>query len=241
MNFELGDWTFDRLTPDALLDSPLIRENEAQLQIPFRAGIAPPTEVELKLEAHRVLPASTERLSLSIPRPLVDVVAPATIVISPADNVELTPQISELIGLSTDAAAVRVPGRQQPPVVYRDLGGGEPTLFVATMRTLKRTTTSSREPASTLIGIKCKWSKRWIIESFMSRSACSSSKSRLRFSRAVACKFGWMMSRWRSIQSCRAGPRNPSLTRLQFSMPTDQIRRLSGRGAVFGPATLGWP
>ena len=101
-------------------------------------GAAPPTELELKLETHRPLPAQAERLSLTFPRPLADIVAPATIVIAAADNVELTPQVAELVGLSPDSTAIRLPGRQRPPLVYRDLGGGEPALFAAEMRTLTR-------------------------------------------------------------------------------------------------------
>ena len=123
-------------------------QSAAQIQVPFRAGTAPPTELELKLEAHRVLPPASEQLSLTFPRPLADVVAPATVVIVAADNVELTPQVADVVGLSPDPTIVRIPGRQRPPVVYRDLGGGEPATFAAGMRTLNRTTmTSARATA----------------------------------------------------------------------------------------------
>src|SRR5206468_12614101 len=95
------------------------------------------------LEAHRSLDAPTEQLTLTFPQPVADTVAPATIVISTADNVELTPQIGELAGLSLDPTTVRMPGRQQPPLVYRDLGGGERAVFVASLRTRRRMTSVS--------------------------------------------------------------------------------------------------
>jgi hypothetical protein len=142
--FELADWEFDRLTPDTLLELPVISgKSDDQVEVPFRAEAAPPTELELKLEAHRKLPPKTERLVLNFPRPVADVVAPATVVIFAADNVELTPQIMELVGLSPDPTTIRVPGRQQPPLVYRDVGAGEPAQFIGLMRTRSRTTTAS--------------------------------------------------------------------------------------------------
>jgi hypothetical protein len=144
LSFELGDWHFDRLTPDALLDVPVeSSQNPGQWQVPFRAGAAPPTELELKLEAHQILPPKAERLSLTFPRPRADVVAPAIVAIVAADNVELAPQSAELVGLSPDLSSVRAPGRQQSPLVYRDLGGGEAAAFVAGMRTLARATAAS--------------------------------------------------------------------------------------------------
>src|SRR4029079_12329390 len=111
LTFELGDWHFDRLTPDALLDTPVANsQSPGQWDVPFRAGAAPPTELELKLEAHQTLPPKAERLSLTFPRPRADVVAPAIVAIVAADNVELTPNSAELVGLSPDLSSVRAPG-----------------------------------------------------------------------------------------------------------------------------------
>jgi hypothetical protein len=42
---------------------------------------------------------------------------------------------------------VRIPFRQQAPFVFRDLGGGEPVLFVASIRIRARTTTASARAA----------------------------------------------------------------------------------------------
>src|SRR6185369_9494691 len=52
--FDMGDWVFGRLTPDLLFDFPLSNEADgSELRVPFRPGAAPPTDLELKLEAHR--------------------------------------------------------------------------------------------------------------------------------------------------------------------------------------------
>jgi hypothetical protein len=144
LSFALGDWRFDRLMPDALLDFPVQRgKADEELYVPFRAGIAPPTELELKLEAHRTLAPGSDRLALTFPRPLADIVAPATILVFAADNLELTPEAAELVGLSPDPAASRTSGRDHAMLAFRDFGGGEPAQFVAKMRLLSRTTTTS--------------------------------------------------------------------------------------------------
>jgi hypothetical protein len=150
LSFAMGDWKFDRLTPDALLDFPVNPgatvnpgAGQEELHVPFRAGTAPPTELELKLEAHRTVPAGSERLALSFPRPLADIVAPATILFFAADNLELTPEATELVGLSPDPTAGRSAGREHATLAFRDFGGGEPAQFVGKMRLLSRTTTST--------------------------------------------------------------------------------------------------
>lgn len=144
LSFALGDWKFDRLMPDVLLDFPVLRgKANDELHVPFRAGVAPPTDLELKLEAHRTLPAGNDRLALTFPRPLADIVAPATILVFAADNLELTPEAAELVGLLPDPAAARTSGREHATLAFRDFGGGEPAQFVGKMRLLSRTTTTT--------------------------------------------------------------------------------------------------
>ena len=139
--FDLGQWKLDSLTPGDLLETPQpITDADAQpgqVRIPFRADAAP-AELELTLEAHQPLAVGGTSLQFALPRPLTDVVAPATVVIAPADNIELTPQSLQLVGLTPDPSGVRIPGRQQPPLVYRDLGGGEPATFAAELQVRKR-------------------------------------------------------------------------------------------------------
>jgi hypothetical protein len=144
LTFDLGEWNFDRLSPDSLLDFPQEESTSpGTLHIPFRAGAAPPSEADWKLEAHRVLPRGSERLSLTFPRPLADVVAPATIMIFAADNVEIAPEPTDINGLSPDSLATRPMDKPPPTLVYRDEGGEEPARFVASLRKLVRTTNTS--------------------------------------------------------------------------------------------------
>lgn len=144
LTFELGEWELERLSPDASLDLPT-REGpiRGRLEVPFLPGAAPAAELELKLEAHRRLPETAERLVLTLPRPVADLVAPATIWIFAADNLELTPLGDELVGLMAEQPGPRPTTAQTAPLVYRDLGGGEPALFVATLRRRQRLTTVS--------------------------------------------------------------------------------------------------
>jgi hypothetical protein len=144
LNFELGDWELERLTPDASLDLPVRKEPiRGRLEVPFLPGAAPAGELELKLEAHRRLSEGTQRLVLTLPRPVADLVAPATVWVFAADNLELTPLGDELVGLTAEQPAPRPATAQGVPLVYRDLGGGEPALFVATLRRRQRVTTVS--------------------------------------------------------------------------------------------------
>ena len=144
LSFELGDWELERLVPDASLDLPVRQEPiRGRLEVPFLPGAAPAAELELKLEAHRRLSEGTQRLTLTLPRPVADLVAPATVWIFTADNLELTPLGDELVGLTAEQPASRPNTAQGVPLVYRDLGGGEPALFVATVRRRQRLTTVS--------------------------------------------------------------------------------------------------
>lgn len=224
LGFELGDWTFDRLTPDALLDLPTATgESGSPLEVPLRAGAAPPTELELKLEAHRVLTAPSERLSLTFPRPAADIVAPATIMIAAADNIELTPQTAELVGLSPDPTSVRLPLRQQPPLVYRDLGGGEPALFNATMRPLARTTTTSGHA-----NVRIDRAQMQVDQKLDYRILHEPQRTfRLLAPRELAASGNlqvWLGSEPLALNAVpQPHAANPSLMRLEFSTPTEMI------------------
>jgi hypothetical protein len=144
LSFEMAGWVFDRLTPDSLLDFPIEdAANAGEMRIPFRPGVAPPSDLELKLEAHRSLPGGIEQLAMEFPRPRADVLVPATIFIFAAENIELTPQHEEIHGLSAESASSRPLEKEHPSLIFRDLGGEEPARFVANLRTLKRATNTS--------------------------------------------------------------------------------------------------
>jgi hypothetical protein len=144
LEFNLGDWTIDRLTPGDLVElPPLPGQADDRRLLALRPGATLPTEFELKLEAHRPLDPAADEVVFALPRPVGDVVAPATVLIAPADNVELAPQAAKISGLSIDPApsASRIASRQQPPLVYRDLGADEPAVFAADLRVRTQWTT----------------------------------------------------------------------------------------------------
>jgi hypothetical protein len=144
LSFDMAGWGFDRLTPDSLLDFPMeAAANSSEIRVPFRLGAAPPSELELKLEAHQVLPRGAEHLTIDFPRPRADVIVPATILVFAADNLELTPQYSEVQGLSAETIASRPIEKERPSFIFRDLGGDEPARLVANLRMLKRITNTS--------------------------------------------------------------------------------------------------
>jgi hypothetical protein len=224
LTFEMGEWHFDRLTPDTLLDAPAaMRQSPGQWQVPFRAGAAPPTELELKLEAHQTLPPKSERLSLTFPRPRADVVAPAIIAIVAADNVELTPQAAELIGLSPDLSTIRIPGRQQQPLVYRDLGGGEPAAFVAGKRTLARATTASGRATIRIDRQQMQVEQRLDYRVVHEPQRLFALLTPRELAAGGSLQVSLSGESLELVAAPEAGASSPTQTRLQFTTPTEQI------------------
>jgi hypothetical protein len=59
LTFHLGDTTFDRLSPEDLLEAPEPMGTDGILRVPFRQGVALPADLELKLQTHRTLPVGS--------------------------------------------------------------------------------------------------------------------------------------------------------------------------------------
>jgi hypothetical protein len=220
---EPGDWKVDRLSPDELFDSPLIKSGpDGQMIVPFRSGVALPTELELKLEAHRLDSDSSDRISFTLPRAIADVVAPATVIIAPADNVELLPQAEELIGLSPEAGGVRIPFRQQAPLVFRDVGGGEPARFVAMRRIRARSTTASGHAVVRLDRQQMQIEQR--LEYHIAHEPQRAFK--LAAPRDLNPPGGfqvWLNNEPTSATLAESDSQNTALQQLEFATPTDQI------------------
>ena len=143
---DLAEWRVDRLSPSDMFEiEPMVSDASGPQQFPFRTGAAIPNEFEVKLEAHRLFDPADGEVRFTLPRAVADVVAPATVMIVPADNVEMAPQNSRVLGLAQDSSpsAARLPARQQPPLVYRELGAGESASFAADVRVRTRWTTAS--------------------------------------------------------------------------------------------------
>src|SRR5438105_12390167 len=83
LRFDLGDWKLEQVTPDGLLELPIAHsETAGRIEISIRPEVSLPPELELKLEAHRAIASPADRISLALPRPLADVIAPASIVVA---------------------------------------------------------------------------------------------------------------------------------------------------------------
>jgi len=145
---DAADWNLDRVAPDSFFLADTASNNTGTTwQLPLASDA--PSEMEVQLSAHRTSPASESLLELSFPRPQAEVTTPATVVIVPGDNVELIADTSATRGLTVDSlpAGIVLPARQQPPLVYRDLGGSERALLAARFRLRDRTTAVSTETA----------------------------------------------------------------------------------------------
>ncbi len=115
LSLDLRGWKFDRITPETAVDSSLVSvaENE-QLVVPLRLS-ASTGDVEIKLEAHRDIIPGSPTIELSVPRPKADMVTPGPLIIVPADNIDLTPDLAASRGFTADSLPVglKLPPRQQ--------------------------------------------------------------------------------------------------------------------------------
>lgn len=80
-------------------------------------------------------------MSFSLPRPIASAATPGLVIIVPADNVELTPQPERSRGLVADMAPpqLKLPVRQQPPLVYREDVVGQSSLFAGVLKMRRQT------------------------------------------------------------------------------------------------------
>jgi hypothetical protein len=81
------------------------------------------------------LQEQTSEVGFALPRPVTDADLAALVVISPADNIELTPNVEQLRSLVNDSLPPEVRlSTQQQPLVYREDVGGEPAAFAGQFR-----------------------------------------------------------------------------------------------------------
>lgn len=144
-SLELGSWRVDNITAENSVEQPLPpAAGVTALTLPLTQMDTAKGELTYRLEAHQDLPAEQQSVKFSLPRPQVDITAPAAISVQAADNVELTPHATELKGLIADSGPpVSQPNpRQQAQLHYRDLGAAEAISFVGTRRIRTRYATA---------------------------------------------------------------------------------------------------
>jgi len=115
----LPGWKLDTVGPSNLVDVDRVKLIDAELYaIPLLEPSA--GRMELRLVAHLPIAAGTKTLAVALPQPQADSPGPATVVVVPADNVELIPN-PNMSGLTRQQIAPRItlPDRQQDPLFYR--------------------------------------------------------------------------------------------------------------------------
>jgi hypothetical protein len=135
---DLAGWRLDDVGPLSRINpAELVAENLTPLTIPLQEAAS--GDLELIVRAHRDLPAGAHRVDFTLPQPRGATVGAATVVVLPADNVDLKPLESGSVGLVRQYAkpAGKLPVRQQPPLVYQ-CDGGE-ARFVADFHVATRT------------------------------------------------------------------------------------------------------
>ena len=126
LQWNFYDWHLDEIGPSSIVDSSGIVREEGEenrkkgtTTIPLRAD----GPIELKFTATRpMLPMIDQKttVDLMLPLPIADRMEPATIVIVPADNLELPLAGQEIVGMSRINRNVPLnPPRQQEPLVFR--------------------------------------------------------------------------------------------------------------------------
>jgi hypothetical protein len=152
LRVHLPGWEVDDLGSISPLNlvriDDVVVSSTAPLAIPLTQPLT--GEFELWVRAHRPVAPEADSVEFQLPRPEASVVAAATLVVQPDDNVELAPREAELAGLVRQRfrPETALPTRQQPPWVYRS--DGESPRFAAGFRVHSRAITVDVQSRVTL-------------------------------------------------------------------------------------------
>jgi hypothetical protein len=135
----LPGWRVTDVTPaDLIEDDTLDLEKVDPLELPLApAALSGADEFQLQLTAEQELADISQTVSLTLPRPVGKTIAPATMVVLPADNVELNVVEGELQGLERDTApppSVELPSGHPAPQYFRERSDAKTTVFAAQLR-----------------------------------------------------------------------------------------------------------
>ncbi len=99
LDVDLPGWELDTAGPDTAIDTnALAIEPGGTIGMPLLAPTAGDLDVTVK--AHRDHSPGAKAIDWSLPVPHVDVLAPAEVIVIPAENVEISPQNDKLVGLA---------------------------------------------------------------------------------------------------------------------------------------------
>lgn len=142
VEYDFAGWTVDSVTsPNVKFQNNSVdTERVSPLAIPLTDA---PGEFVLNVKARRDLPANATEVTFDVPRPLGSSLTPGSVVIVPANNVELTTRSADLQGLLLDPlpTTLELPPRQQTPQYFRELGGGTTARYTAGMELRQRMVT----------------------------------------------------------------------------------------------------
>ena len=135
LEIEMPGWEVDTVGPASLVD---VNAAVTDQTTPFVIPLLQPSsgELELTIEAHQKISGQNGSLSLELPRPLGEVIAPAIVAVLAADNIELVVQPDQTTGLVPQALRPQfkqLPERQQDPLYF--LTEGNAAKFVASAKT----------------------------------------------------------------------------------------------------------
>jgi hypothetical protein len=133
LNVDLGDWQLDDVGPTNLVNADALVATEVK---PLSVPLLQPTagEIEVVVRAHREIPSESKAVEFTLLKPHADAVGSSTLVVLPADNVDLAPREADLTGLARQfiKPPMKLPPRQQSPLVYR--GVSDQGQFAADMQ-----------------------------------------------------------------------------------------------------------
>ncbi len=110
----LPGWTYDRAEPETQIDVDQVKMIETDVvSIPLRQPSASATKLEVY--ARKAIPEGATSVMLALPQPRADSAGPATVVVVPADNVQLIPDDKRTAGLIRQriASSGRLTDRQK--------------------------------------------------------------------------------------------------------------------------------
>jgi hypothetical protein len=135
---EMPGWSVDEIGPPGVIDTEQFWSGEGPLHtIPLIQGAN--GKFELTISAIRPRTDDSNQIEFTLPTPHAERVEPALVVVQAEDNVRLRPNEEELVSMSriASAGALRLPIREQAPLIYRAERPG--AKFVGTAERLPRT------------------------------------------------------------------------------------------------------
>ena len=141
-------WQMDRVLPAELIAETISLDKTNPLTIPLAPNGKPIAEdFEIRIEAHQPIPADDKSFSVELPRTANGVASPASVVVFPADNVDLTLRGDEIKGLIAESAPpdLELPKTQQTPLYYLEEPSEKASVFAGDFEVRSRVVAANVE------------------------------------------------------------------------------------------------